>query len=129
MLTPHLPENFMQIVHLFACNLANKERKKQTKIHTNKEIDRKQYRPPIYWGRGINNNNTNNNSNHHHIINALCVCVPVSGAFCTAWSRSPTLAFDSISLRHMASTFPHLPALCSLCGGQLWASHQCNSPA
>jgi len=44
-----------------------------------------------------------------------------SGAFSAARSRSPTTAFDSTGLRHVAPTFPHFPPRCSLRG---WAPVQ-----
>jgi len=43
-------------------------------------------------------------------MNHVCVRVSVipSGAFSAARSRSQTPAFDSMDLRHVVSTFPHL---------------------
>ena len=57
---------------------------------------------------------------HHHIMDKQCLCLSVclsvipSGAFCAAWLQSPTPAFDSTELGHMAPTFSTPPPWCSL---------------
>jgi len=62
-----------------------------------------------------------NKNYYHHIMDRLCLCLSVipPGAFCAALLRSPTSAFDSTGLRHMAPTSSHGAA----CGGE-----HCNSP-